>query len=281
MHYGRRVRPARYFPVTPEPLRMKAGLFPIGTDFGQGERDALLFQSDDERDTYLAAKRAVPASRHQLIEGEAESRVHEAVLAWMRATLANEQPGLQLATEGSLRERYESVLSQVQEDIAVLHRGDGAGRALFVHVCFPSGWRPELLGGASFQGIHAPVPGFNGEKLGRAMVEAMVGRGPNVRFVWTVACDTHLDHHPEQGCRDRWSPSTPRGWLRIERQVTVPLPEVEASVFLIRTYLTPLDELAPAQRSTLSEALRAMPEEIARYKSLWDGRDRMLELLVG
>ena len=107
----------------------------------------------------------------------------------------------------------------------------------------------------------------------------MVERGPYVRFVWTISADDELDHHPDQGRRSAWSARTPRGFLRVERQVTAPVPEQPASVFLIRTYLYGFDELSAEQRATLSLALAQMRPEIVRYKRLEAALPRALELL--
>src|SRR5262249_19156169 len=119
--------------------------------------------------------------------------------------------------------------------------------------------------------LHVPVPGFvDGPAAARSMVEAMVARGPYVRFVWTVCSDLALDHHPEQRPPARWHDLTARdAWcLRVERQGTVPLPQVRASLFLIRTYLYPLQTLTSAQQTTLLQALTVVPEVVRAYKGL-------------
>lgn len=245
---------------------MEAGLKPLGTDFGNGARDREHFQVDAERDRYLAAKRHVPASRHRVVERHADDRrVHAEVLAWMEDTLRREHPAI---AAGAPLGSYDAIASLVQEDFAVVARASGPGEAIAVHVCFPSGWRPERIAGASFRAIHGPVPGFaDAESQAASMVRAMVERGPYVRFVWTVTADDHLDHHPEEGRREPWRPEG-AGWLRVERQVTVPFVALDASLFLIRTYLYPFASLTEGERTTLSRALAAMPEELKRYKGL-------------
>ena len=60
----------------------------------------------------------------------------------------------------------------------------------------------------------------------------MIERGPYVRFVWTLSADDCLDHHPEEGNRLPWDSHQGRGWLRVERQVTVPFPGVESRALL-------------------------------------------------
>ncbi|UJR85652.1 heme-dependent oxidative N-demethylase subunit alpha family protein [Sandaracinus amylolyticus] len=269
MHARGVTAPARYFPVEPTPLRMQAGLIRFGTDLGNGARDRLFFQIDDERPRYLAAKRASPPSRHVIAGEDAiAQRARDAALAWMRDTLATEAPDVlrEADADRDARDPLEAIARAVQEDLAVLEHGGGEGRAVALDVRFPSGWRPELLAGASFSRIHAPVPGFaKDDRVSRSMVASMIGRGPYVRFVWTLSADDALDHHPDAGLRRGWDDAA-RAWLRVERQITVPLEG--ASVFLIRTYLYDVATLDEAQRDVVREALRVMPEELRDYKKL-------------
>lgn len=263
--------PARYFPVRETPYRMKAGLQPLGTDFGNGARDRLYFQRDDEGPRYLHARRAVSPARSGILARTGGQRAaHAAVLAWLWSTWRNEHRRHPLPERtGDDASDYAALLSLAQEDLTVLHR-DGGGResAIAVYVDFPSGWRPERVLGASFATIHRPVPGFaNDEAQVRSMTSSMIDRGPYVRFVWTLSADDALDHHPEEGGRRSWH-GAERAWLRVERQVLVPFPSVAASLFLIRTYLYAFETLSKEQRRTLRAACAAMPDEIARYKGL-------------
>jgi hypothetical protein len=282
------MRPATFFPVTTTPLAMRAGLHPFGTDFGNGERDGHYFLLDDEAPRYRAAARAIVDPRHSVSDDTPARRaVHRAVLGFARDRLALEH-GLRLDPLNDLDDdtptvvRYAALRDAIQDDFAVLHRGpNDVGDAIALYVCFPSGWRPERLKGADFASIHGPVPEF-AKKVAAAqsMVRAMVERGPYVRFVWTVSADDYLDHHPDHGHRVPFSSSTTNAWLRIERQVTVPFPEVGGSLFLIRTLLRPFSSLTATERATLAEALRVMPDDIAAYKGLLAGRPHMIALLT-
>lgn len=276
------MKPARYFPVLADQPRLVAGLHMLGDDFGNGVRDGQCFQRDDECQRYLTAKAAVPAERHWIDEDPVFAPAHEAALDWIGRTLAFEGHPVVLPDPRLPRAaRWRAFAMQVQEDLALLHRGDGGGRMIALDVCFPSGWRPETLRGASFSGLHAPVPGFADERISRALVAAMVDRGPHVRFVWTVTADDALDHHPGSGLRVPFGPDTSRAWLRVERQTTIPLRDVDCGLFLIRTYLRPFESLSPDQRTTLAAALRSMPREILVYKELDAGLPHMLRLLGG
>jgi len=275
------VLPARplYFPVKPEPLRMQAGLHRFGTDFGNGDADRQFFPRDQEAARYLGEKARVLESYPERNASDVRDAVDAAALtsahAWLVSTLRAEghgEPSALTLTE---------LGRQLCEDFAVIRREPaGADRVVFVHACFPGGWRPEHVVGHSFVQVHAAVPGFETVAVKAPhLVSAMVSRGPYVRFVWTITADDELDHHPEQGRRAAWSSDTPRAFLRVERQVTVPLSNASASVFLIRTYLYDFEALSAEQRRILASALAQMPPEVVRYKRLDSALPRALELL--
>jgi hypothetical protein len=263
--------PARYFPVRPLPLRMEAGLVRHGTDFGNGAADRAFFQVDAELERYRVAKRGAPSARHAVVpHDDADRALLARVEAWLRTTLADEHPAL-LAELGDAAAHagFADVAALVQEDLVVIRRlPDGGSRAIAVHVSMPAGWRPERIHGASFGAIHGPVPDFAKHPAAeRSMVDAMVERGPYVRFVWTVTADDNLDHHPEEGRRLPWRADGP-AYLRVERQTTVPFAAEDGSLFLIRTYLYPFASLSAEQRAVLASALEQLPPAVAAYKSL-------------
>jgi hypothetical protein len=268
-----------YFPVKAEPLRMQAGLFRFGSDFGNGDADRLLFPRDMTAAELVAGKARVLAAHPARVARSAQSEDEQGALVaaqdWLTRTL--EREGHQLTPGSTL----EQLGAQIAEDFVVLHCPEGGvDRALLVHVCFPSGWRPERILGRSFLEIHAPVPSFGAvERAAPSLTEGMVTRGPYVRFVWTISADAELDHHPEQGARAAWSPSTPRGFLRVERQITGPRAAQRAALFIIRIYLSGFDELSGEQRAVLGRALELMPPELLRYKQLEAAVPRALELL--
>lgn len=271
---------ARYFPVLPSPLRMMAGLNRFGCDFGQGARDQQFFQLDGERAHYLAAKRQAPAERRVLGDEQGAAAARAAALAWMRETLAREAPHVleECARDHAAADELDALARALQEDFCVMCAGaDFEGSAALIDVRFPTGWRPERQRDASFQAIHGPVPGFaKHESAAKSMIRSMVERGPFVRFVWTLCPDQQLDRHPDRP-RQRWEDAC-SAWLRVERQVTVPLPGARASVFLIRVYHYGLAELTPDQHRCVVSALECMPEDIRVYKALPQAT-RVAELL--
>lgn len=276
--------PARYFPIDASPYRMKAGLMPFGTDFGNPTVDDQFFQRDREAPRYRAAKRSVSPNRSGVrVDSDDDERAHRGVLEWIRTTWAAEHPEAPLPDAAdSRRDDYARIAAHVQEDFAVLCRdASGRERVVAVFVDFPSGWRPERILGATFAEIHGPVPGFaDDEAQARSMASSMIDRGPYVRFVWTLSADDALDHHPEEGGRRAWRDAQ-RAWLRVERQVTVPFAAESATLFLIRTYLYPFEELSARERADLRRAVATMPTDVARYKALaGEPRDVALRLLM-
>ncbi|MET0286244.1 MAG: heme-dependent oxidative N-demethylase subunit alpha family protein [Polyangiales bacterium] len=266
------MRQAFYFPLQSTPLKMVAGLRAFGVDLGQGERDQRYFQRDGERARYLAAKRVAAPERSWLAGDDDEAvQARDAALTWMRARLAMEDPEAlaEADADHEARDPFDALARAVQEDFAVMCAGEhDDGRTVALEVRLPGGWRPERLAEASFHAIHAPVPGFVDHTLAaRSMMRAMIERGPYVRFVWTLCHDDELDHHPDRPNAGRWHEAR-RLFVRVERQVTVPLPEARATVFLIRTYLYPYLTLDSTQRATVREAMRVMPSEVRAYKGL-------------
>lgn len=258
---------------------MQPGLFRFGTDFGNGEADHRFFPCDATLPHYLAEKARVLAAHPARDAYSIQSARDEAsVLAaeqWLKGTLLREAQ-LELAEVPRV-----ALGARLMEDFAVLGKDDsGNDRTLWLHACFPSGWRPEHVIGASFTQIHARIPAFEAvAKKAPSLVDAMLTRGPYVRFVWTISADDVLDHHPDEGERAPWTESTERGFLRVERQTTVPLPGANACVFLIRTFLYDFAELAPEKREILAQALNRMPPEIQAYKSLGGAIPHALRLL--
>ena len=268
-----------YFPIKAEPLRMRAGLFRFGTDFGNGEADRRFFPRDEASPHYLAEKARVLARHPERsavsVRSYAEQRCLVAAEAWLQQALERE------GQAALARLPLPELGGELVEDLAVLHVDEtGADRAILVHACFPSGWRPEQIVGQSFAKIHARVPAFEAvAHKAESLTFAMVSRGPYVRFVWTISADAELDHHPEHGRRALWSAHTPRGYLRVERPTTVPLPLESGSIFLIRTYLYGFEELGLEQRAVLASALEQLPPAVVRYKQLAAALPRALELL--
>ena len=246
-------------------MRMTLGVTAFDADAGRNPER--YFQIDRERTRYLEAKRRIDPARHYRSPEHGE--LHDHVIAWMGQQLQREHPELAAQTElGS----YEGVARAVQEDFVVMGRLEGptprpSNAAIAVHVCFPSGWRPEDIRERNLAWIHRTVPDLN-RSHATDIPGLLFGPRPLERFVWTVTTDDVLDHHPDT----RRLRTVARGdplWLRVERQLVVPFPGTAASLFLIRTYLYAFDTVTePAEREHLALVLETDREDIWAYKGL-------------
>lgn len=311
--------PAQYLPFEAGRYSVAPALKPLGWDYGNGAADGLAFQVDlhwpHYRSTKLAA-RAEMMERYNprsLWGAEVERAAYQAIArrlvtehpAWFILsdasssgfTLSCELTGDQLQFSGEwdylhttpgddggpqYRSGLDALACQVQEDLAIITgTADAPGRLVAAHVCMPSHWRPAEKMDKDFIAIHQPVPGMETYfPAATALVQAVTARGPFVRFVWGFSSDDDLNHHP-----DRAAPpldAAGKQWfVKIERQVLMPLPGAEAGLFLIRPSLISAADIFshPQWRSALASGIRSMSEASLRYKGIEGVRDELLAAL--
>jgi hypothetical protein len=220
-----------YFPLLKGKYEVTPGLHALGTDFGNGYNDTLIFQIDTNftryRDEKISSRKerldkyycldALPPviesyiSRfiiHQLCQEHPKlfdyEQHHDHYHLFCRLTgeqlifgsdftLLSTQPD-NFGYQGCL----DALAMQVQEDLALVEispAGDNRIKAL--HLCFPNHWAAEDKIGQTFLTSHAPVPGM--EKLNpraNQLLASLLNRGPFVRFAWGLATDNRLNHHP-------------------------------------------------------------------------------------
>ena len=253
-------------------LRVVSAIWQAATRLAEAHPD-LLARSPD-------AASAEPAEELRILRaGLALRRADQAV----RALCAQAEPLAQrLAGFDPARRCLAALSLGLQEDLVLMGR-DGVAdddlRALALSVVFPSGWDPLTRLGLPLRAIHGPVA--DGERLRQAssaLSQAMLAKGPFLRFIWTLAPDDRLARWPGEG-----EPLDPAGpvaglWLRCERQVTLPLPAFEASLFLIRVMNAPLATMAhdATRRALLVASLRSMSDAVVAYKGIGAARERVL-----
>ena len=319
---------ARYAPYLSGTYDVRAGLARLGTDYGNGAADAQAFQFDAAwvafRQNKLEARaddlakycRVSPAfdevagavcgflARHLAAEhprdfertvgdDEVELRCHRTgetlrLDAGGRLLSAAPQP----APSPPYAHAFDALACQVAEDIAVVRRLDGGGdEVCAIHLCAANHWAAAGKIGHSFAAVHRPVPGIEQtvNPAAARIVDAMIERGPFVRFVWGLATDTRLNHHPvpppgidpADWHGRRFDPQRPRLFVRVERQVTWGLPEVGAALFLIRNSFRDGAALRadPEANAALQSALESMDAEQAAYKGVEASREVLLAWL--
>ncbi|WP_233554505.1 heme-dependent oxidative N-demethylase subunit alpha family protein [Deinococcus cavernae] len=163
----------------------------------------------------------------------------------------------------------------VPEDLAVVARNASRDWLAAVHVLSPQHWNPLDKLGRDFVAVHEPVAGS--EPMNRTaprLVEAVISRGPFVRFAWGVSMGDRLDHHPnapadqDRGEATRFDPDG--AFLRVERQTLSGFPDAGGALFTIRPFTYPLREAVGGSgyARQLAAALRSMTPAQVQYKGL-------------
>ena len=185
----------------------------------------------------------------------------------------------------------DALASQIQEDLALISVDSENGNWLSaLHLCFPNHWSGAEKIGQDFTSIHEPVAGIesinhNADKI----VEIMIHKGPYVRFAWGLATDRYLNHHPEPAPEHdpdiwqgrRFDPTKPELYLRVERQVIWGLPDINSSLFTIRTSFIDVNDIKAkrSQNRRLQMALESMTPASLEYKDLVGQEQAILKWL--
>jgi hypothetical protein len=274
--------PILHLPYEAGPQRLSLGLTAI-PEAAWLERDAETPPQIAERTRLLAERRA---------DVLADTPGAEAACAELRtvlaAHLAVHWPGwVQPATDPA-EHPLADICPWAAEDFCLIRPGPEGPLLIAAILCFPSRWRLSDKIGRPLMAIHKPVPTY-AETLGRPVDRFMGAIKPGrlaVRYNWSVHDDPTLFQPTGHG-RGDFDPSiTPENagealWLRVERQTFRLLPESGVVVFGIRTHVTPLAEVValPGEAGRLAAAVRGVPEELERYKSLMPFRAALLDYL--
>lgn len=186
------------------------------------------------------------------------------------------------------------IASQVQEDIVLLdQRADQLWGDAGV-VTFAADWSFGFDVGMSFLEIHGPVPRLREERIitrAHEFLKRLQPHQPYRRTNWTLTIGRRLDVSTE--LYPEWGPDREAiqlvdderfgalVHLRVEVQHLIRLPESGAIMFLIRTYLLPLAQLATVDlwRRRAAEVLTELPEDLAAYKGIDKYRHRASDWL--
>lgn len=196
----------------------------------------------------------------------------------------------QVSTDPPYRDALDALCCQIQEDFCISALNpDGSDTINYLHLCLPNYWATEDKIGRSFLTAHTPVPGM--EKINsqaHKLINTLIHKGLFERFTWGLTTDTQLNHHPipppdknqDEWYGRRFNPDQSALFLRIERQVTIGLPEVNAFIFTLRTYFRDIMTLTTEQRRQLAHAIATMPAEIRAYKGLANDHDIIIDWLT-
>lgn len=210
-------------------------------------------------------------------------------------------------------DRLELAGRLVQEDFCLIRNGEHGPVFAAAVLCFPSRWRLLDKIGKPLTAVHGPVP-FYAHRLAapvdRLMRHLKPGRIAS-RLNWSVLDDPALfqpggkarmaavrasppsrsGSFAPAGGDGQGSFETPVGitpenagsrvYLRVERQTLRRLPDSGAILFGIRVHVYPLEcvIVRPGLAAGLADAVRALPQEMIRSKSVPPFRDALLAWL--
>lgn len=187
------------------------------------------------------------------------------------------------------------IAGQIQEDIVLLDQRNDALFADAGVVTFAADWSFGFDVGMSFLEIHGPVPRIRQEGVitrAHTFLMRLQPHQPYRRTNWTMTIRRRLDVSTER--YPEWGPD--RAWiqtvdddafgslvhLRVEVQHLIRLPHSGAIMFLIRTYMLPLEQLATVEqwRVRAAAALAELPDDMANYKGIIKYKERAASWLA-
>ncbi|MFE5708684.1 DUF3445 domain-containing protein [Rhodococcus koreensis] len=171
--------------------------------------------------------------------------------------------------------------SQIQDDMVFLDQREDALWLDAGLVTFAADWSLGFDVGMRFHEIHHPVPRVLEEKIVSRAEQFLMRLQPGEQYRrtnWTLTIDRRLDTSTET--YPNWAPDRAtialdpalpdRVHLRVEVQHLIRLPHSGAILFLVRTYLLSLSDIAqvPAWRARVGQVLAELPEDMAEYKGI-------------
>lgn len=269
-----------YAPWMAGPFRWRLGLRPL-------DPGAWLEHGPDHAEQ-MAAKAAVLAEHHGtavVLADDVEAESTE-VLEAIVDHLERHGPGPTPVPDPRLHP-LDAAGRLVQEDLVLLVERDGHLIVGGGSVCFPNRWDLRSKLGRTMAEVHAPVPRLNDQL--EAPIDKVLSRlRPDLGF-WRLGwglLDTDELYQAVDGTarRPRRSPEEigPADvWVRVERETLRRFPRTGAVLFTIRTHVASLGSVLadPHVAAELADAVRAMPDDVARYKELHEVGHRVVDWL--
>jgi hypothetical protein len=274
--------PVLHLPYDAGPQKMVMGLGAI-QEPAWLEWDARVPAQRAERARLLAERRADVLADTPGSEAAA-TELRQVLADWLAAY----RPGVVTTDWEPWEHPLATICPWVAEDFCLM-RPSAEGPVLIAAIlCFPSRWRLSEKIGKPMQAIHRTVPGY-GETLGRPVDRFMGALKPGrlaARYNWSIHEDATLYQPTGHGLTAHDTSITPENagetlWLRVERQTFRLLPESGVIVFGIGTHVTPIGDVVavPGEAAKLAAAIRGLPPEMTRYKSLLPYRAALLDYL--
>ena len=172
----------------------------------------------------------------------------------------------------------------VQEDLTILQPSPDGYVLAAASVCFPLRWCLQQKIGHPLMKIHQPVPGYH--DIARpvdALFDRLQPQNPVWRANWSIVDSPalFLAQEREKNLDITNVNAGENLWIRVERQSLRRLEKSGNILFVIHTYVHPLQILEdiPAVASNLAAAIKQIPTQMQSYKNLLPIREALLGYL--
>jgi len=162
---------------------------------------------------------------------------------------------------------FDALTCQIQEDLSIWQSAQEKEWLAAIYFCCPNNWRAEQKIGRDFADVHFSVPGMQKWFSGSlSMLHGLIKKGPFERFNWELKDTDRLNLYPEGDV-----PSVTlqeKMFVRVERQLLKGLPDCDAVLFIVRTYIYDLGTLEAEKIQSLIKGLNSMSSDSLKYKGL-------------
>ena len=278
----------------PGPWRLAMGLITLP--------DSAWFELDDRYSEEMAERRRLLATQRDAVfaalpQSDAASRETLAAIsahltthhrAWFERhgdCLHNRLTGETWDLAQPVHHPLELAGRLVQEDLCLIQMDDAGPRLTAAVLCFPTRWILAEKLGKPLAEVHGRVP-FYADRLARPVDRFVQHVKPGhvaARLNWSVIDNPALFQPSGKWRRSHNQTVTAANagetlYLRVERQTLRRLPDSGAVLFGIRVHSYALARAiaTPALAAQLADAVRALPEATAHYKSILSIRDALL-----
>jgi hypothetical protein len=209
-----------------------------------GDR-ARCFQVGPDSQCFLDNRKAIRKNLaiKEFYQNNLDAKKIEVVVAWLLQTFLKEGIPLPASTLG-YEDEFDALVSQVADDVAIITINEETGKdeASVLHLFAPSDWSVEGAIGKSFGEIHEAVRKANGNlviPMPEGMVRGLIKFPEPVQRVGSVSFRplNQVSRHPKYIPEDDWHwREDQQVFVRFERQVVVPFPEINSFMLIIRSY---------------------------------------------
>nr|WP_240969472.1 DUF3445 domain-containing protein [Sneathiella limimaris] len=242
-------------------------------------QDDSWIEVDENYTTETAQRRELlTKQREKVFASTPEAKTAEQeVLRRVLAKLKKDHPNIDTAHHLNDPNPLARAAALVQEDLVIMQEKENGFALTAAAVCFPSAWDLASKVGRTMRQIHDPVPRVNTE-IGRSIdlfFNNMKSSKNVQRFNWGLY-DSDALFQPSWWRTQQAAPEITQEtvgskiFFRVEKQTLQRLENGRDTLFTIRIFNTPLEEVAidPNKAAQLSKAIQTMPEDFKGYKSI-------------